>query len=236
MSTQVKKVKMTLSGEEILGSGSFRIEIKLNLGSGYRPREGFVNIDNREECKPDLLCDVVSGLPFDDDSVDYVLATDFLEHVPAGKVVSVIEDIYRVLKPGGILEHLTPSTDGRGAFSDPHHVSFWNAASWLYYTDDEHRRLYGITAKFVGQSEDHVTNEKWGIVHTHGILHAIKGDGYAEPCWIDHFDGKEDTATDAPLNPCQQCGSDSAIETTALGDERQQFVCGECGHEWEAPI
>ena len=149
-------------------------EVKINLGSGYRPREGFINIDSREECGPDLCYDVTDGLPFEDNSVDYVLATDFLEHIPIGLVVGVIEDIYRILKPGGTLEHLTPSTDGRGAFCDPTHVSFWNAASWLYYTSDEHRSLYGIQAKFEGQSKDIVTNETWGIIHTHGILTAIK--------------------------------------------------------------
>lgn len=149
-------------------------EVKLNLGSGYRPREGFINIDNRAECSPDLLCDVTAGLPFSDNSVDYIIATDFLEHIPLGAVVGVIEDLYRVLKPGGTLEHLTPSTDGRGAWCDPTHVSFWNAASWLYYTDDEHRELYGIRAKFVGTSEDVVTNKTWGIIHTHGIMTAIK--------------------------------------------------------------
>ena len=28
-----------------------------------------------------------------------------------------------------------PSTDGRGAFQDPTHVSYWNENSFLYYTD-----------------------------------------------------------------------------------------------------
>jgi len=149
-------------------------ELKLNLGSGYRPRDGFINIDNRKECNPDLLCDIEKGLPFEDNTVDYVIATDFLEHIPRSYVIAVIEDIYRVLKPNGAFEHLTPSTDGRGAFSDPNHVSFWNAASWLYYTDDEYRKLYGIKAKFTGKSEDFMTNETWGIIHTHGILTAIK--------------------------------------------------------------
>ena len=28
-----------------------------------------------------------------------------------------------------------PSTDGRGAFQDPTHVSFWNENSFTYYTE-----------------------------------------------------------------------------------------------------
>jgi SAM-dependent methyltransferase len=176
---------------------------------------------------------VVGPIPFPDGYFNSVSAFDFLEHIPREKVISVMDDIYRVLKPGGSLEHLTPSTDGRGAFSDPNHVSFWNAASWLYYTDDEHRALYGIKAKFRGTVKDIVTNEAWGIVHTHGILHAVKGEGYLSPgSGLVHSSDEEEQG----LNICQQCGSDNSIDATAIGDVRQQFVCGECGHEWEAPI
>ena len=151
-------------------------EIKLNLGCGYRHMEGFVNIDNREECKPDLCIDIIeTGLPFDDDSVDYVFAQDFLEHIPSEYVVSLIEEIYRVLKPDGIFEHLTPSTDGRGAFADPYHRSFWNIASWLYYMEDEHRKLYGVKAKFEGDLQDHITSDSLHVIHTHGVLKAVKG-------------------------------------------------------------
>jgi len=148
--------------------------IKINLGCGYRKIEGLVNIDNRSEVNPDLVCDVLTGLPFDDDSVDYVLANDFLEHIPNGQTVQVIEEIFRVLKPGATFESMTPSTDGRGAFMDPTHVSFWNCNSWLYFTQDDYRELYGITAKFTGGIRDHVTNDALHIVHTHAMLKAVK--------------------------------------------------------------
>lgn len=150
-------------------------EIKLNLGCGFRHMEDFTNIDNREECEPDILCDIVDeGLPFDDNSVDYVFAQDFLEHIPIGMTLPVIEEIYRVLKPGGTFEHLTPSTDGRGAFMDPTHVSFWNINSWMYYMEDDARSLYGITAKFTGELKDHITSGPLHIIHTHGVLTAVK--------------------------------------------------------------
>jgi predicted SAM-dependent methyltransferase len=51
---------------------------KLNLGCGKRKQDGFINIDNRAEFEPDLICDIINGLPFEDDSVDMVLANDFL--------------------------------------------------------------------------------------------------------------------------------------------------------------
>lgn len=148
--------------------------MKLNLGSGYRKLEGYLNIDNRYECDPDLLCDVLQGLPIDDSSVFEVRAFDFLEHLPLGKTIPVIEEVYRVLVPGGLFASMTPSTDGRGAFQDPTHLSFWNSNSWIYYTDDLHRNLYGIAAKFQGRVWNQVTDEQQHIIHVCGELYAVK--------------------------------------------------------------
>jgi hypothetical protein len=44
-------------------------------------------------------------------------------------------EIHRVLAHGGWAFIEVPSTDGRGAFQDPTHVSYWNENSFLYYTD-----------------------------------------------------------------------------------------------------
>jgi len=146
--------------------------VKLNLGCGYRQEEDHVNIDNRPEVSPDLVCDITQGLPFDDNSIQVVKAFDFLEHISIGKTIFVIEEIYRVLKPQGLFHHFTPSTDGRGAFQDPTHVSFWNINSWLYFMVDAYRNLYGIKAKFKGENYD--INSGDGVVHTVGKLYAAK--------------------------------------------------------------
>jgi predicted SAM-dependent methyltransferase len=135
-------------GESVRGYIGEVIGMKLNLGCGYNHIQGYVNIDNRPEVHPDLLCDVLEGLPYGDNTVDEVLAQDFLEHIPIGKVIGVMENIWRVLKIDGMFESVTPSTDGRGAFQDPTHVSFWNQNSWLYYSEPHLRALYGIKANF----------------------------------------------------------------------------------------
>jgi predicted SAM-dependent methyltransferase len=145
----------------------------INLGCGYRKMAGVINIDNRPEVNPDLVCDC-RNLPYPDNSAEEVYAFDFLEHIPIGETVGQVEEIWRVLKPGGIFYHQTPSTDGRGAFQDPTHVSFWNINSWLYYQDDAYRNLYGIKAKFDGQNIDVWSAGK--VCHTHGAMQAVKGE------------------------------------------------------------
>lgn len=148
--------------------------LRLNLGCGYVKLEGFVNIDNREEVGPDLVCDILQGLPYGDGEIIHVRAYDFLEHIPMDSTIKVIEDIYRVLVPGGIFEHFTPSTDGRGAFQDPNHRSFWNSNSWLYYVEDDYRKLYNIKAKFkILSLENKMTDSRMNIVHTFGVMEKI---------------------------------------------------------------
>lgn len=149
--------------------------VRLNLGCGYRKIEGYINIDNRAIVEPDLLCDVTLGLPYSENSVDEIRAYDFMEHIPIGKVIPVMEEFYRVLKSNGILEIFVPSTDSRGAFQDPTHVSFWNKNSFFYYVIDECRDLYGINVKFdVELLEDKVTDNHNVIIHTHFIGRAVK--------------------------------------------------------------
>jgi predicted SAM-dependent methyltransferase len=151
-------------------------QVCINLGSGYRYLNNWINIDIREECKPDIVCDISESLPFDDNSVDFVRAWDILEHIPTGKTIHMIEEIWRVLKPEGIFEFFVPSTDGRGAFQDPMHVSYWNINSWLYFVDPDYRHLYGIKADFQAHVlEDVPTDIPSKVLHTHGILTARKG-------------------------------------------------------------
>lgn len=123
--------------------------MKLNLGSGQAKIEGFVNIDNRAEMNPDMVLDITEPWPFEDNSVEYVRAFDILEHIPPSKVIFVMNEIWRVLAPGCIFESHTPDAQyGQGAFQDPGHISFWVINSWLYYSQDAHRSLYNIRAKF----------------------------------------------------------------------------------------
>ena len=148
--------------------------MKLNLGCGYKKLKGYINLDSRKEVKPDKVVDVSKGLSYDDNSIDEVRAFDFLEHLHPDKTIFVVEEIFRVLKPGGKLEHFTPSTDGRGAFQDPTHRSFWNINTWLYFMNDEYRALYNIKVKFEGVNRDVMTDPHNRIMHTHGVLYAVK--------------------------------------------------------------
>ena len=150
--------------------------MKLNLGCGTNKVQGYVNLDVQERCKPDMVCDITKGLPFDDNSVDEVRAFDFLEHIPADKCIAVVNEIWRVLKPDGLFESFTPDAEhGQGAFQDPTHMSFRSENTWLYYSDPYHRDLYGIEANFEIEYRKRLLSDIAGrIYHLHIKAKAVK--------------------------------------------------------------
>ena len=95
-------------------------KIKLNLGCGKNYREGFINVDSSPYIKKDLTLDLNKyPLPFDDNSVDYVLAMAIIEHLNDMK--SFIEEIHRILKVGGKIRFRVPLAFTHIDSGDPTH-------------------------------------------------------------------------------------------------------------------
>jgi len=101
----------------------------IDLCGGHGKPEGYTSIDLKNA---DIIADLDGPWPLGDNSVGLIRAVDSLEHLKNPQ--HTMKEIYRVLVHGGALLSLTPSTDGRGAFQDPTHVSFWNRNSFFYYT------------------------------------------------------------------------------------------------------
>ncbi len=82
---------------------------KVNLGCGDYKLEDYINVDNREKVNPDIVADILVGLPFEDSSIDEVSCTEFLEHFDQVNMVIVFHEIYRILKRGGVFRFGTPN-------------------------------------------------------------------------------------------------------------------------------
>jgi O-antigen biosynthesis protein len=85
-----------------------------------------------------------------------------------------MKEMHRSLADGGWAFIEVPSTDGRGAWQDPTHRSFWNENSFWYYTKDSHRKIIDFKEKF--QQFDCI-NHTWenNIIVTNAVLVAEKG-------------------------------------------------------------
>lgn len=83
---------------------------RLHIGCGYDIKEGYTNIDIRDLPNVDLVADA-KELPYDDDSVDEIVAHHVLEHLTFKDAEIALHEWYRVLKPGGTLELGVPDFD-----------------------------------------------------------------------------------------------------------------------------
>lgn len=83
--------------------------LKVNLGCGFDYRQGWVNVDALKKFQPDIIHDLHSPLPLTDESVDYVLAQDILEHFTKEDLLCLLSDLSRITKSGGLVEIRVPS-------------------------------------------------------------------------------------------------------------------------------
>ena len=104
--------------------------LKVDMGGGIHPMPGYLTLDKENA---DILCDLNDGIPLPDNSVGVLNASHILAQLK--DPIKSMREIHRVLADGGWAMIQVPSTDGRGAWQDPTHVSYWNEHSFWYYTD-----------------------------------------------------------------------------------------------------
>jgi precorrin-6B methylase 2 len=133
--------------------------VRLNLGCCERRLPGFLGVDVRPGPAVDVVADLRKRWPWADGSIHEIVAHDVIEHLPDR--ILTMNEIHRVLKPGGRVQILVPTTNGPGAFQDPTHLSFWNRHSFWYFEKGNVRRerfakQYGIKASFrvVGEKSE----------------------------------------------------------------------------------
>lgn len=105
---------------------------RLNLGAGEQKMAGTVTLDSNPRVKPDIVHDLdVFPWLLGDNEFDEVYCFDVLEHLE--NVVGAMEEIHRILKPGGTVMITTPHFSCRNAFTDPTHRHFLGVRSFDYF-------------------------------------------------------------------------------------------------------
>jgi len=141
-------------------------KIKLNLGCGKDYRPGWYNIDISPEFNPDILHDLSTGIPFDDDTVNFVYAHHFLEHIE--DTIFIMNEIWRVCRDGAKVEIEVPHQSSLMAFADPTHKRIFNEESFKYYCSNaEHywiHESYGIKCDFTLKNQKVLKHKRHGYV------------------------------------------------------------------------
>ena len=120
--------------------------LKLNLGCGHLPLEGYVNVDRRELPGVDVVADV-ENLRFDEGSVQEIFSAHLLEHFPEEMLRRrLIPAWQRLLAPGGILKAVVPDGEAMLAGVAAGTYSFSNFREVLFgsqeYDGDFHFNLF----------------------------------------------------------------------------------------------
>jgi ubiquinone/menaquinone biosynthesis C-methylase UbiE len=113
--SSIAKIKLY---KKISENSHYSKGILLDIGCGNKPYfklfqpyvKKYIGLDFQDTageriCNADVIGDAL-GLPFDNNYFDTVLSTEVLEHVPEPQ--KMFHEIFRVLKPGGILILSTP--------------------------------------------------------------------------------------------------------------------------------
>lgn len=135
--------------------------LKIDLGCGQNPREGFEGADlygDKAKHKVDLF---KFPWPWKSGSVEELYSAHFLEHVPAREVgledlsgesreflgqdmlFAFMDEAWRVLKPDGWMTIVVPSGRSNRAFWDPTHRRFFMQETFLYFAR-EWRKQNGL--------------------------------------------------------------------------------------------
>lgn len=76
---------------------------RLHWGCGHSPAQGWINSDIKQLGGIDIVADIRQGLPLDGESIDYAVSIHALPEIPYNDQLSVLRELHRVLKPGGVL-------------------------------------------------------------------------------------------------------------------------------------
>ena len=140
----------------------------LDLGCGEKPRNPYhapelFGVDIRSNLGvigavirgANLFCEPI---PFEDSYFDSVSAYDFLEHVPRAAItgnvtrfpfIDVMNEVWRVLKNGGLFYASTPAYPHPAAFQDPTHVNIITRETHIYFTEPKILgKMYGFKGIF----------------------------------------------------------------------------------------
>lgn len=122
---------------------------KLNLGCGIVKKKGWINTDRELDLNK-------FPYPFKNESADEIELCHVLEHLLYP--TRVIEECYRILKPGCILRVIVPYYRSIGAYADIDHVHFFYDYSMNKFSPDMPILNYETVARFRIMKTEYLKN------------------------------------------------------------------------------
>lgn len=133
--------------ELLIGCGNSRHK-KIYTEDDSPSWSNLTTIDIDPNCGADVIHDLnVTPWPFEDDTFDEIHAYEVLEHLgKQGDYVSFFaqfSEIYRILKPGGLLIGTTPAFRSRWVWGDPGHTRYFGPESLVFLDQTQYTNQIG---------------------------------------------------------------------------------------------
>lgn len=126
---QPKPESRILNEEKLAAMGN---DVRVNVGCGHIPVEGYLNVDKRELPGIDVVADA-TDMPFSQNSLSELFSSHVIEHFPQEEFARVVLPYWvGLLRPDGVLRAILPDWEamittyaqGSYAFEDLREVTF----------------------------------------------------------------------------------------------------------------
>jgi SAM-dependent methyltransferase len=95
--------------------------MRYDFGCGKAKRQRCIGVDSDPHSDADIIWDITKHCPhIPDNSAEYVWCSNVLEHIPHPYHLLAMQQILRVLKPGGVFEILVPHPGSDSAMVPDH--------------------------------------------------------------------------------------------------------------------
>ncbi len=148
----------------------------LHIGCGDVNSPEFINLDARPMPHVHIVSrNIINLRSIPDASLDMVYMSHVLEHVPRGQVLQSLKEMWRVLKPGGLLRISVPDFD--------HIIRIYEQTG---------RNIHAIAPALMG-GQDHEFNYHYGVFNRRYLTEMLHKAGFAgvkswDPAQCDHHD------------------------------------------------
>jgi len=138
----------------------FRLELGPGRG-GSIPDTVCIGLNPSADPGCQVYFDLNGGIPLPDESVLYCHSNQVLEHITREKFIEFMNDLFRVMIPGGKTMHCVPHWQSPYAWGDPTHYNVFTEATFQYFCQDAHGNPfiesfsdYGVRCNFILEKQD----------------------------------------------------------------------------------
>lgn len=142
-------------GDAVQGDSPWdNLDFHVDLGCGT-VKKGRIGVDRYAAPGVDVVCDLENAeLPFGDGQIKSVITHHCLEHIGEG-FLPLMQEVHRVLEPGGVLRIIVPLYPSTSAVADPDHCRYFMEQSFasFYVNDSGGSWLESFSVPYIGTAK-----------------------------------------------------------------------------------